>query len=255
MKTLKFTGILSVAAMLAMGGCTSSPDSDKAEVGEAQEVQEVASAASYAVNAEESSVTWVGTKPGGRHNGTFGIEDGSLSVEGDKIVGGKVAISLSDIKVEDLEGEDEQKLVGHLQSPDFFSTEEYPGAEFVIVSTEPIGEGDDAEMENEGEEEEYKISNPTHKITGNLTMRGNTKSITFPAKVDMSGDQITARAKFNIDRTEWGVSYGDESKAVDKAKDQFIYNTVNVGFDIVADKGSNTSANMEMSEEDNESAN
>ncbi|MGB5979935.1 MAG: YceI family protein, partial [Cyclobacteriaceae bacterium] len=123
------------------------------------------------------------------------------------------------------------------------------------VSTEPIGEGDDAEMENEGEEEEYKISNPTHKITGNLTMRGNTKSITFPAKVDMSGDQITARAKFNIDRTEWGVSYGDESKAVDKAKDQFIYNTVNVGFDIVADKGSNTSANMEMSEEDNESAN
>ncbi|MFA0964259.1 YceI family protein [Roseivirga sp. BDSF3-8] len=251
MKTLKFTGVLSLAAMLAMAGCTGNPDSDKAEVGEAQEVQEVATAEDYAINTEESSVSWVGTKPGGRHNGTFGITDGTLSVEGDKIVGGKVTIDLNAILVEDLDGEDEQKLVGHLQSPDFFAVAEYPNAMFEIVSSEAIS-GSEASEENSGEENEYKIANPTHKITGNLTMRGNTKSVTFPAKVTMQDGKVMAQAKFNIDRTEWGVSYGDESKAVDKAKDQFIYNTVNVGFDIVASEGMNdveANASTETEEE------
>ena len=50
----------------------------------------------------------------------------------------------------------------------------------------------------------------------------------------MNNGTIAAQAGFNIDRTEWGLSYGDEASAVDKAKDQFIYNTVSVNFDIKA---------------------
>jgi hypothetical protein len=65
-------------------------------------------------------------------------------------------------------------------------------------------------------------------------MRGTTKNIKFPANVSMENGTITAAAGFNIDRTAWGLSYGDEATAVDKAKDQFIYNTVSVNFDIKA---------------------
>jgi len=45
---------------------------------------------------------------------------------------------------------------------------------------------------------------------------------------------VSAKAGFNINRTDWGLAYGDEATAVDKAKDKFIYNTVSVNFDIKA---------------------
>ena len=45
---------------------------------------------------------------------------------------------------------------------------------------------------------------------------------------------LKAEGKFNIDRTRWNISYQDESSVLDKLKDQFIYNTVNVGFSIEA---------------------
>jgi hypothetical protein len=66
-------------------------------------------------------------------------------------------------------------------------------------------------------------------------MRGTTKNIKFPASVAIVDGAVSATAGFNIDRTAWGLAYGDESTAVDKAKDQFIYNTVSIGFDIKAD--------------------
>jgi polyisoprenoid-binding protein YceI len=70
-------------------------------------------------------------------------------------------------------------------------------------------------------------------VTGNLTMRGTTKSVTFPANVMMQGDKVMAKAMFNIDRTAWGLMYGDEGSITDQAKDKFIYNTVTVGLDLV----------------------
>ncbi len=87
---------------------------------------------------------------------------------------------------------------------------------------------------NDEKVSEYKIDNPTHAITGNLTMRDTTLSITFPANVSVTDGTVSAEAKFNIDRTNWNVSYGDETDPVAQAKDKFIYNTVNVGFNITA---------------------
>jgi accessory colonization factor AcfC len=54
--------------------------------------------------------------------------------------------------------------------------------------------------------------------------------------VSMMDGELSAKAKFNIDRTEWNLSYGDEANAVDKAKDKFIYNTVNIGLEVTASK-------------------
>ena len=77
-------------------------------------------------------------------------------------------------------------------------------------------------------------ASPTHWISGNLTMRGTTKNIKFPAAVAVEDDAVTAKAGFNIDRTAWGLAYGDEATAADKAKDQFIYNTVSLVLDVKA---------------------
>ncbi len=243
MKTLSFP-ILALLAIFSVSSCQQKPGGDTAEVGAAQEVDELsAQAVNYPLDTEASELTWYGFKPTGRHNGTIGIQDGKLAVEGGTIVGGSFTIDMNAINVLDLEGEDKQKLTGHLQSPDFFAVEEYPNAKFEITEVVPFAEAtmeaDTSRLDvvvNDEAVDEYKIENPTHAITGNLTMRDTTLSIMFPAKVSMSGDQIMAQAKFNIDRTKWKVAYGDENDLEARAKDKFIYNTVNVGFNIKADK-------------------
>jgi polyisoprenoid-binding protein YceI len=67
-------------------------------------------------------------------------------------------------------------------------------------------------------------------------MRGTTKNIKFPAAVAIANGALTAKAGFNINRTDWGLAYGDEATAADKAKDQFIYNTVSLVLDVKAAK-------------------
>ena len=244
---------VALVAALAVSSCQQNPGGADAEVGAAQEVDEVsASAASYSVDTTASELTWYGFKPTGRHNGTIAIEKGELAVEGSDVVGGSFTMNMGAIDVLDLEGEDKQKLTGHLSSPDFFAVEEYPTAQFEIVDVTAYSDGaveeDTSRMNvvvNDEEVSEYKVENPTHTITGNLTMRDTTLSITFPAKVNITADQVSAEAKFNIDRTKWNVSYGDENDPVAQAKDQFIYNTVNVGFSVVANKADEPTASVQ----------
>ncbi len=241
MKNLKFLSLMALALIAA--ACGSKPEGTDAEVSEAKEVVEVAASKEMTVNTAESVVTWIGSKPAGKHNGTIPVSAGKIAIEGDKIVGGEFTINIAEIANEDLAGDEESvgKLLGHLKSADFFDVANHPTAEFVITSVEAYDVNEAIEVKEEFQTDntpaaadEHIVESPTHKITGNLTMRGNTLSISFPAKVSMDADKISAYAKFNIDRTLWGVKYGDEATAVDKAKDKFIYNTVNVGFELVA---------------------
>lgn len=257
MKTLNYFSFAILASFFIVS-CAQKPQSDEAEVSEAQEVEEVSAAASsFSIDLAQSELMWNGFKPTGQHYGTLGIDGGSIAVENGEVVGGNFTIDLNDIDVQDLEGEDRDKLTGHLKSEDFFHVEQYPTAEFVITEVSAFdaatasAEGDEnmAVKVNDEEISEYKLENPTHTVTGNLTMRDTTLSISFPARISMSEDQLKAEAKFNIDRTNWNVSYNDEGHPVRVAQDKFIYNTVNIGFDITATKGDSPQASTPATEE------
>ncbi|MBL3655684.1 YceI family protein [Fulvivirga sediminis] len=241
MKKNSFFILLLSAGILA--SCGQKKEGTDAEVSEAKEVEQVEASKEYAVNADESTVTWIGSKPTGKHDGTIPISQGSIAVNGDEIVGGTITLDIANIKNTDIADDDEMrgKLEGHLKSADFFDAENHPTAEFVITSVEPYTAGDSVEVKEEFDSEykpasadEFMVESPSHKITGNLTMRGKTLSISFPAVVKVAESGLSAKAKFNIDRTLWGLTYSAEADAVDKAKDKFIYDTVNVGFDIKA---------------------
>jgi polyisoprenoid-binding protein YceI len=231
-KKSMFPGFL-VACFLIAASCTENPKSDQAVISEAGEVQAIDNATNLNIDKEVSEVTWVGTRPGKRHNGTINIESGNVAVANDELVGGSFVLDLNSIDVSDLEGEEKQKLTRHLKSADFFDVENHPLAKFEIVAIEEYTP-DEVSGSLSMQESEFQMSDPTHRITGNLTMRDKTLGVTFPARVLVNNDEVQAEAKFNIDRIQWGVSYQDESKVVDKAKDKFIYNTVNVGFNIIA---------------------
>lgn len=242
---MKKVHYLLFAGALAFAACDSKPAGDEAEVAEATEVQEVTADVTFNVAEDNSKFAWIGLKPGGRHYGTFGLQGGNIQVSDGAIVGGELNIDLNEIEVADLEGDQKKDLTDHLKSPDFFNVAEHPNAKFVITSVEEIsGTANAQSLSTESAEEVDDaadqflpvIENPTHRVTGNLTMRDTTLSVTFPAHVNMTESGLEAKARFVIDRTNWGVSYGDESNVVDKTKDKFIYNNVAVGFDLVANQ-------------------
>ena len=239
MKLLQKTSlVIAVAIMVVACG----KPSDTLEATDAAEVTE-ATGKTLAIDAATSQVNWRGYKPTGQHFGLIPLTTGELTVQGEELTGAKFVFDITGLEIQDMEesNEDYGKLWGHLQSPDFFDAANHPQATFEMTSVEPYAAGaiadkDEFTSENTPKKDsEVASANPTHWISGNLTMRGTTKNIKFPASVAIVDGAVSATAGFNIDRTAWGLAYGDESTAVDKAKDQFIYNTVSIGFDIKAD--------------------
>jgi len=199
-------------------------NAEEAKTGDAQNVAE-SSGAEYAMNTEASQIMWRGTKPGGEHYGTVSASAGKIMVEDGNITGGNFTIDLNSIICEDLEGDMNARLVSHLKSEDFFYTEQYPEAVFEIVSI----------SEYTGENPASGVR-PTHEITGNLSMRGETKSITFPAMVKTEGNKFMAKTnEFSIDRTKWGVNFKSKSVFAE-FKDDFINDMINLQFDVEFEK-------------------
>lgn len=239
MKITKQIGLFVAAAMLAFA-C-----GKPGETVETTEAQEVAAGEGQTLNVDlaSSTISWTGYKPAGKHFGKIPTTAGSVTVAGDAITAGSFTFDIPGLKIEDMQESDENygKLYGHLQSADFFDAANFPTATFEITAVEPFTAGDAIADKEEfatdntpASDSSLSPENPTHWISGNLTMRGTTKNIKFPAAVAISNGAVTAKAGFNIDRTQWGLMYGDESAAVDKAKDQFIYNTVSLVLDVTA---------------------
>lgn len=159
-----------------------------------------------AVNAEESTIMWKAYKVGGSHTGTIALKSGALEFDGEKLVGGEFVVDMTTINTTDLEGDYKNKLDGHLSSGDFFSTDTHTTSSLVFTSVKSTGKN-------------------SYDVTGDLTIKGITKPVTF--EVSVYGDKATATLK--VDRTEFDVKYG--SGIIGTAKDKLIYDE----FDLVVD--------------------
>lgn len=212
------TGIIVLSISTLLFSCNSNNSAKRIETSEAVEVSE-ASGEKYSLVAEESQINWRGTKPTGEHHGYINFSDGILMLDENKITGGRFVIDMNSIVDEDLEDEEmNAKLTGHLKSEDFFHVEEYPEGVFELTSVKKssinTSESDDSNME--------------YEITGNLTLRGVTKSITFPANIEISENNITAQSnEFSLDRTLWNVNF-QSKKVFAELKDKFIHDDMHI---------------------------
>ncbi|AZJ36892.1 YceI family protein [Tenacibaculum singaporense] len=206
-------------AFIAIGAVSCKTEKNKAAVSD--EVKEVAKTENiintYKANVAESTVTWKGSKPTGSHNGIVSLEKGTLEVENGNVKSGEFIIDMTTIVCEDLEaGNGKEKLEGHLKASDFFDVEKFPTAKFEVASSE--------------------LKDGKAHVTGNLTLKDVTKSITIPATVTETDDMLTFKSDvFSIDRTDFGVTY--KSKKIDAAlKDKFINDLMEISFEIKAKK-------------------
>jgi polyisoprenoid-binding protein YceI len=101
----------------------------------------------------------------------------------------------------------------HLRSNDFFAADSFP--QITFVSTFVNNRGTDGSL----------------LISGDLTIRGTTKRITIPAKLNFFDTQNNigrVTGSFVIDRTEYGVNYNSVANPIQK--------DVTVQFDVAFNK-------------------
>ena len=171
----------------------------------------------FGVNTTESKVTWLGKKVTGEHTGTIQLSYGDLEFSEEVLTGGSFEIDMKSIKNTDIENSEyAQKLEGHLKSDDFFGVEKFPTAKFSITDVQ------------------QKSSSKYH-VTGDITIKGTTKSITFPVEISASGSKAVASASITIDRSEFDVRYGSGS-FFDGLGDKMIYDDFTLDVTLVASK-------------------
>lgn len=204
-----------IACVIGLGlvaGCKNPADDvAKAKVEEKAAVQEEAQAAEapkaaelpklegIAIGPAQGTVGFVGSKVTGSHEGLFQEFSGTIDVGDGKPESAKVAveIELSSVKT------DNEKLDGHLKSADFFDVAQFPKATFVSTSIKAGGE--------EG---------ASYTVTGDLTLRGVTKSISFPATIAIDDQQVTVKSDFAINRKDFKIMY--PGKPDDLIRDEVV---------------------------------
>ncbi len=161
------------------------------------------------VDTENSSIKWVGKKVTGAHEGGIDISEGSLIFDDEKIVGGSFAIDMTSITVTDIEKESANaKLVGHLKSDDFFSTDKFKSANMTIKTITETGRV-------KGSEKAKLTIN--YEVVGTFTIKGISQDITFPVTVSYFGAAgLRADADITIDRTLFDIHYGADKSLGDR---------------------------------------
>lgn len=167
------------------------------------------------VDVASSVLYWKGSKPTGSHNGTIKLKDGSLRVNNGNIDSGTFVVDMSTIKNLDIKSEKyAANLVKHLSNADFFDVTKYPTSKFVVTKSEN--------------------KNGKLEVTGDLTIKGITKSISFPASLSESNGVITFKSDtFEINRAHFNVRYGSKS-FFNNLKNKFINDMIEMSFEVKA---------------------
>lgn len=163
----------------------------------------------YQITSQNSKVEFIGSKVTGSHNGGFQQFSGEINYAG---APEKSRVSVT-IDTNSLTADD-PKLTEHLKTADFFDVAKFPQAKFESTEIKPGGS-----------------SGATHTITGNLTLHGVTKSVTFPATINVTPDVANVDANFSINRKDFGINYAG-------AQDNLIRDDVVLKLTIRANKAS-----------------
>lgn len=226
-KSKFFASIVLTASLLTWSGCAKNPADGvpaagvntpapvSTSVGETSEVPPtptagdsgtpVASTAEGTVLAfaEGTEVKFKGSKVTGAHDGGFRKVSGNVTVPGEDLSQAVIDVTIDMTSTYS----DDEKLTGHLMSPDFFDVEKFATSTFKSTSIVAKESG--------------------YEVTGDLTLHGVTKSISFPAEISLNGGELTTKAEFAINRKDFEIVYPGKP-------DDLIRDEVVILFDIKA---------------------
>lgn len=136
------------------------------------------------VSVAASSLGALGAKITATHPIIFHKFAGAVGMDGDAVTGIAFAADIASLEA------DAPKLTSHLKGEDFLWAERFPQATFVSTAVE-AGASD----------------GHTHTVSGNLTIRGKTVLVKFPATLAVGAGEVTAKTEFVINRKDFDVVY------------------------------------------------
>lgn len=178
----------------------------------------------YSMDKKQSVVVWRASMLLGAWEGTQLLSDGSviggvdivkgeLLIEKSLIVGGTIEVDMNTIA---RKFDDEAP---HNRFPDFFDAKKFPVSTLAITKVKTGLDG-------------------SIKVTGNLTIEGVTRAVTFPAQMhfkDGMDGTVEINGTLTINRTDWGGAYRSE-QLVDRSGDATISDDLKLFMKIVAKK-------------------
>jgi polyisoprenoid-binding protein YceI len=194
--------LLLTIATLTYSCADPTANKNKATVGTAQEESnspKTAGTETLAISPENSKVEFVASKVTRSHNGSFKQFTGQIELAPNNIPASRVSI---DIDAGSVVVDDDQ-LTAHLKTPDFFDVAKFPKATFVSTKIEPGAAGGDS-----------------YTVTGNFDLHGVKSSISFPATIKATSENVVVDAEFAINRKDFGIVYA--GKADDLIRDGVV---------------------------------
>jgi polyisoprenoid-binding protein YceI len=197
---------------------------DKAQKASETEAVAEKTGQTLSVDTAASTVNWTGSKPAGSHTGTISLTEGSVSVDNGQVTGGEFTMDMNSINCTDLDGDMKASLEGHLKGTeagkedDFFNVAAHPTASFAITKVTQVANSEDSNI----------------LVYGNLTLKGISKNVSFPAMATMNDGVLNVNSKtFKINRTDWGIKFMSNS-FFDNLKDKFINDEIELSVTLVA---------------------
>ncbi len=175
---------------------------------------------SLTIDLAESRITWTGRNRAGHHVGRVALSAGEVLLRDGQLAHGTFVIDMESLQDEDLKDLSlAALLITHLKSLDFFLVDQHPEARFETTAVIPAP-GQCPGMAN-------------YTIEGQLTLRGLTRELRFPATVEPSGDgRLVLEAHFDLDRTRWGACYGS-GKLYEQLGMHLVHDTVSIQLRLV----------------------
>jgi polyisoprenoid-binding protein YceI len=170
----------------------------------------------YRIDTAESVITWKGSMLfdiDEEHVGYVYLSKGELLIENGQLTGGTAVINMNSIAYKDKTSTNTP--VKHLKSPDYFDVGKFPIATIVITAIASL--------------------RGHTTVKADLTIKGVTHPVTFPAKIEVRDGIVKASGKLIIDRTNWGIHYRS-GKFYDNLADQTVSDDIEFHMKIVAKK-------------------
>jgi len=173
---------------------------------------------SYEISLPKSSLVWNAKKVTGEHFGNVKLSFGQIVFKNNKLDRGKFIIDMTSIENTDIESEKwNLKLVKHLKSSDFFSTDSFPEAEFKLIQAK-INREQDIQYNN-------------YEIAGILTIKDISHEIQFSAQIKPHNTGFIANGEIILDRTLWDIRYRS-GKFFKNLEEKLIYDKFSITFSL-----------------------